>query len=251
VSRRARLDAELVRRGLVGSRAEAARMIELHRVLVNGAVAAKPARMVDPADAVVLEGPPPKFVSRGGDKLDAALGVFGLDVSGLAALDAGASTGGFTDCLLQRGARHVIAVDVGHGQLHPKIRDDPRVTVIERCNVRELTVEQFAERPTVVVADLSFISLTKVIPVLARVAQPGAQLVLLVKPQFEAGRREVSKGQGIITDPLVHNRVRDEVGIALHLADCDVRGWTDSPITGAEGNREFLVHAITPGGGAR
>ncbi len=251
MSRRARLDAELVRRGLVSSRTEAARMIELCRVLVNGAVAAKASRMVDPADAVVLHGPPPRFVSRGGEKLDAAFAVFGLDVGGLGALDVGASTGGFTDCLLQRGARHVVALDVGHGQLHPKIRDDPRVTVIERCNVRELVVEQLPERPAVVVADVSFISLAKVIPVLTRLACPGADLVLLVKPQFEAGRREVSRGQGIITDPVVHNRVREEVGNALVLADCDVRGWTDSPITGAEGNREFLVHATTLGRGAQ
>ena len=234
-----------MRRGLVDSRTEAVRLIDQHRVLVNGAVADKPARMVDPADALVLEGPPPRFVSRGGEKLDAALVAFGLEVSGRFALDAGASTGGFTDCLLQRGARHVVALDVGHGQLHPKIRNSGRVTVIERSNIRELTVDRLAERPTIVVADLSFISLTKVIPVLAAVVVPGGDLVLLVKPQFEAGRQEVARGHGIITDAAVHERVRDEVGAALVLADCTVLGWIDSPLTGTDGNREFLVHATT------
>ena len=248
--RRVRLDAELVRRGLVGSRTEAGRLIELHRVLVNGAIADKAARLVDPADAVLVEGPPARFVSRGGEKLDAALGAFCLDVTGRTALDAGASTGGFTDCLLQRGAAAVVALDVGHGQLHPKIREDPRVTVIERCNVRDLRPGQLEPAPAVVVADLSFISLAKVIPVLAAVAAPGAEMVLLVKPQFEAGRREVARGHGIITDPAVHERVQREVADALGMADCAVRGWTDSPITGTDGNREFLVHASAPDGSA-
>jgi len=246
MARRARLDAELVRRGLVDSRTEAVRLIDHQRVLVNGAVADKPARLVDPADAVLVEGPPARFVSRGGEKLDAAIDRFAIEVRDRFALDAGASTGGFTDCLLQRGARHVVALDVGHGQLHPRIRNDERVTVIERCNVRDVAPGSFAEVPAVVVADLSFISLTKVIPVLADIAAPDADLVLLVKPQFEAGRREVARGQGIITDPEVHDRVRGEVAEALGLADCTVRGWIDSPITGTDGNREFLVHATTP-----
>jgi 23S rRNA (cytidine1920-2'-O)/16S rRNA (cytidine1409-2'-O)-methyltransferase len=248
VSRRLRLDAEMVRRGLVSSRTEAARAIEQHRVLVNGAVADKTARLVDAGDAVVLSGPPPRFVSRGGDKLDSALDAFGIDVSGRAALDAGASTGGFTDCLLQRGARSVVALDVGHGQLHPKVRDDPRVAVIERVNVRALTPGMLPETPTLTVADLSFISLTKVIPVLAQVSARGADPVLLVKPQFEAGRQEVARGKGVITDPAIHDRVTREVDAALVLADCIVRAWTASPITGADGNREFLVHAVTGAG---
>jgi 23S rRNA (cytidine1920-2'-O)/16S rRNA (cytidine1409-2'-O)-methyltransferase len=214
-------------------------------VLVNGAVADKAARLVDAGDAVVLSGPPPRFVSRGGDKLDSALEAFGVDVSGRAALDAGASTGGFTDCLLQRGARSVVALDVGHGQLHPKVRDDPRVTVMERVNVRALTPAMLPAVPTLTVADLSFISLTKVIQVLAQVSARGADLVLLVKPQFEAGRQEVARGKGVITDPAIHERVKREVGAALVLADCSVRAWTASPITGADGNREFLVHAVT------
>jgi 23S rRNA (cytidine1920-2'-O)/16S rRNA (cytidine1409-2'-O)-methyltransferase len=237
----------MVRRGLVVSRSDAARAVAEQRVLVNGAVADKVARLVDPGDALVLSGPPPRFVSRGGDKLDAALAAFGIDVDGRAALDVGASTGGFTDCLLQRGARHVTALDVGHGQLHPKVRHDPRVTVIERVNVRSVTPEMLAELPTLTVTDLSFISLTKVIPVLAQLTRRGGDLVLLVKPQFEAGRQEVAKGKGVITDPAIHDRVRGEVAEALLLADCPVRAWADSPITGADGNREFLVHASVGG----
>jgi 23S rRNA (cytidine1920-2'-O)/16S rRNA (cytidine1409-2'-O)-methyltransferase len=246
VSRRRRLDAELVRRGLVPSRTEAGRIIGLQRVLVNGAVAEKPSRLVDPADAVVVGGEPARFVSRGGDKLDAALDAFGLDVREVAALDVGASTGGFTDCLLQRGAASVVALDVGHGQLHPRVRDDPRVVVIERCNVRSLKAGHLPVVPAVVVADVSFISLTKIIGVLTDVAAPGGDLVLLVKPQFEAGRAEVSRGHGVITDPVVHDRVCREVADALEAAGCHVVAWCNSPISGGDGNREFLVHARTP-----
>jgi 23S rRNA (cytidine1920-2'-O)/16S rRNA (cytidine1409-2'-O)-methyltransferase len=248
VSRRLRLDAEMVRRGLVVSRSDAARAVAEQRVLVNGAVADKVARLVDPGDALVLSGPPPRFVSRGGDKLDAALAEFDIDVAGRTALDVGASTGGFTDCLLQRGARHVTALDVGHGQLHPKVRNDPRVTVIERANVRSVTPEMLRATPSLTVTDVSFISLTKVIPVLAQLTERGGDLVLLVKPQFEAGRQEVARGKGVITDPAVHDRVRDEVAESLLLADCRVRAWADSPITGADGNREFLVHATVGAG---
>lgn len=236
----------MVRRGLVASRTEAARAVADLRVLVNGAVADKTARLVDPADAVVLGGPSARFVSRGGNKLDAAVEAFDLEVTDRFALDVGASTGGFSDCLLQRGVRHVVALDVGHGQLHPKVRNDPRVTVIERMNVRALTPNTLAEPPTITVGDLSFISLAKVIPVLAAVSAPAADLVLLVKPQFEAGRQEVARGRGIVTDPVVHERVRTEIEVALVASGCVVRGWVDSPITGAEGNREFLVHATCP-----
>jgi 23S rRNA (cytidine1920-2'-O)/16S rRNA (cytidine1409-2'-O)-methyltransferase len=240
----------MVRRGLVASRSDAARTIDLRRVLVNGAVAEKSSRLVSTADAVTVTGDPPRFVSRGGLKLDAALDEFGLDVSDADALDAGASTGGFTDCLLQRGARRVVAVDVGHGQLHPKIRGDERVVVVERHNVRDLTVDQLPFRPAVVVADLSFISLTKVIGVLAGLVVPQGDLVLLVKPQFEAGRQEVSRGHGIITDTAIHARVRGEVEACLLQHRCTVVAWTDSPISGADGNHEFLVHARSPGPGA-
>ena len=233
----------MVRRRLVLSRAEAAHAIEAKRVLVNGSVADKPARLVDPADAVVLQGPPSRFVSRGGDKLDAALDAFGVDVNGRRVLDAGASTGGFTDCLLRRGAAHVVALDVGHGQLHPRIRGDHRVTVLERFHVRDLTVAAIGGAVDLVVADLSFISIIRALPPLISVGQPHVELVLLVKPQFEAGKAEVDRGSGVIRDPAIHQRVCDEVSMALVERGCDVLGWIDSPITGAQGNREFLVHA--------
>ena len=233
----------MVRRGLVLSRSEAAHAIDARLVLVNGSIADKPARLVDPGDAVVLQGPPTRFVSRGGDKLAAALEAFDVDVTGRRVLDAGASTGGFTDCLLQHGAAHVVAVDVGHGQLHPRIREDQRVTVLERFHVRDLTLEAIGGAVDMVVADLSFISIIRVLPALLAVACPDSELVLLVKPQFEAGKSEVDRGSGVIRDPLIHQRVCDEVSAALTEHGCEVRGWIASPITGAQGNREFLVHA--------
>jgi 23S rRNA (cytidine1920-2'-O)/16S rRNA (cytidine1409-2'-O)-methyltransferase len=233
----------MVRRGLVLSRAEAAHAIDAQRVLVNGSIADKPARLVDPADAVVLQGPPSRFVSRGGDKLDAALDAFGVDVIGRRVLDAGASTGGFTDCLLQRGATDVVALDVGHGQLHPRIRSDSRVTVLERFHVRDLTTAAIGGPVDLVVADLSFISLIRVLAPLISVGQPDVELVLLVKPQFEAGKAEVDRGSGVIRDAAIHRRVCDEVSVALAERGCDVLAWMDSPITGAQGNREFFVHA--------
>lgn len=240
---RRRLDAELVRRGLVASRSQAQELIALARVTVGGAVADKASRLVAAGDNVLVSGPPARFVGRGGEKLDAALEHFAVDVDARRVLDCGASTGGFTDCLLTRGAREVVALDVGHGQLHPKLRNDPRVHVLERTNIRHTTTAIIGGVVDVVVADLSFISLTTVIPMLVPLCHPGAAMVLLVKPQFEAGRAEVSRGRGIITDPAVHERVRSEVDDALHTVGCAVVGWMDSPIRGAHGNREFLVHA--------
>lgn len=243
MSRRVRLDADMVRRGLVISRAEAAHAIEANLVLVNGSIADKSSRLVDPADAVVLQGPHARFVSRGGEKLDAALEAFGIDVTGMRVLDAGASTGGFTDCLLQRGAASVVSLDVGHGQLHPKIRDDTRVTVFERFHVRDVTADSIGGEVDLVVADLSFISIVRALPHLIAACRPEGELVLLVKPQFEAGKAEVDRGSGVIRDSAVHQRVCDEVAAALAAQHCEVAGWVDSPITGAQGNREFLVHA--------
>ena len=245
MSGRRRLDAELVRRGLVSSRSEANALIDGHRVLVNGAIADKPARQVAPADQLVVSGPPSRFVGRGGLKLEHALETFQIDVAGMRALDAGASTGGFTDCLLQRGAASVVAVDVGHGQLHERLRADPRVENLERTNIRQIDAATIGGPVDLVVGDLSFISLRLVIAPLVAVCQPGAPMVLLVKPQFEAGRAEVSRGRGVITDPEVWARVRGEVEAALTDAGCTIAGWTESPITGADGNREFLVHAVT------
>jgi 23S rRNA (cytidine1920-2'-O)/16S rRNA (cytidine1409-2'-O)-methyltransferase len=240
---RRRLDAELVRSGLATSRTHASQLIDQARVLVNGAVADKPARLVAPSDNVTVTGPPSRFVSRGGDKLDAALDRFGVDVGGTRALDCGASTGGFTDCLLRRGAASVVALDVGHGQLHPRLREDERVTVLERVNIRTATAETIGGLVDLTVADVSFISLTVVIPALVTLCKPGAPMVLLVKPQFEAGREVVSRGKGVVTDPEVHAAVQVRIDAALDESGCTVHGWTDSPILGAEGNREFFVHA--------
>jgi 23S rRNA (cytidine1920-2'-O)/16S rRNA (cytidine1409-2'-O)-methyltransferase len=186
-------------------------------------------------------------VGRGAEKLEGALETFAIDVSEMRALDAGASTGGFTDCLLQRGAREVVALDVGHGQLHERLRADGRVINLEKTNVRYITVDSIGGRVDIVVGDLSFISLTLVIPALVSVCQPEAPMVLLVKPQFEAGRSEVGKGRGIITDPAIHERVQGEVAQAFIDSGCAIVQWTTSPITGADGNVEFLVHATAPG----
>lgn len=247
---RQRLDAELVRRGLAASRSDAAELIDARRVHVNGAVADKPARQVAAGDQLHVAGPPARYVGRGALKLEHALDVFGLAVTGLRVLDAGASTGGFTDVVLQRGAARVLAVDVGHGQLHERLRGDPRVVNLERTNVRHLTSAQVAdaigEPVDMVVGDLSFISLKLVIGPLAAVCHPGAPMVLLVKPQFEAGKAEVARGRGVITEPAVQERVRDEIAAALAAAGCTVHAWTESPITGADGNREFLVYATAP-----
>ncbi len=247
---RRRLDAELLRRGLTSSRAQAQDLVDAGRVLVNGAIADKPARLVAPGDNLVIAGPPARFVGRGGEKLDRALDHFAIDVRGWRVLDCGASTGGFTDCLLSRGAAEVVALDVGHGQLHPKLRGDRRVLVLERTNIRHTTSAIIGGPVDAAVADVSFISLTTVIPTLSALCKPGRAMVLLVKPQFEAGRVEVSRGRGIVTDPKIHDRVRDEIDAALHDAGCDVLGWMDSPLLGGEGNKEFLVHARTPGADA-
>lgn len=251
MGRRTRLDVELVRRRLADSRTSAGELIQGGRVLVGGAPAEKASRLVGPGEAIHVVGPPDRFVSRGGEKLDHALVHFAVDVTGRRVLDAGASTGGFTDCVLQRGARHVVAVDVGHGQLHPRIRHDPRVTVHEGLNVRCLTCPVIGGQVDIVVADLSFISLRTVIPALVDVLGTGGSLVALVKPQFEAGRVEVARVKGVVTDPAVHRRVCDDVAEALEEAGMRVQGWVTSPITGARGNREFLVHAVSTSGEQR
>jgi 23S rRNA (cytidine1920-2'-O)/16S rRNA (cytidine1409-2'-O)-methyltransferase len=217
-------------------------------VLVGGAPARNAARLVAPGEADRLVTPPARFVSRAGDKLDAALERFAIDVAGRHAADLGASTGGFTDCLLQRGAAAVVAVDVGYGVLHERLRADLRVEVRERTNVRLLTPGDLAPPPEVVVADLSFISLRAVIPVVVPLVAPDGDLVLLVKPQFEAGHDEVSRGRGVVTDPAVWSRVLHEVAGALGDAGAAIMGAMVSPITGAGGNVEFLVHAVAPPG---
>ncbi len=227
------------------SRDRACEEIAAGRVRVSGVPADKPARLVSPADPVELVGPSPRFVGRGGEKLDAALERFDVPVAGRRALDAGASTGGFTDCLLQRGASAVVAVDVGYGQLDLGLRQDPRVRVFERTNVRNLTLDDLGGEPVpLMVADLSFISLRTVAPALLDLAAAGADLVLLVKPQFEAGRAEASRGRGVIRDPEVWQHVLEQVVGTYGQGGADLRGLMASPLLGAEGNAEFLAHFV-------
>jgi 23S rRNA (cytidine1920-2'-O)/16S rRNA (cytidine1409-2'-O)-methyltransferase len=247
---RRRLDTELVRRGLLPSRRQAVEAIAAGRVLVAGSTARVAARLVDGAEPIKVERGGPRFVSRGGEKLAAALDHFSIDVSGRRALDAGASTGGFTDCLLRAGAAKVVAVDVGRGQLAWSLRTDPRVDLRERTNVRTLTPDVIGGPVDLVVADLSFISLLTVAPALAGVLASGmrtrGELVLLLKPQFEAGRARVGKG-GVIRDPAVHRAVLDEVSDGLERHGLVVVDATRSPLLGASGNVEFLLH-VKPSG---
>ena len=238
---RRRLDVELVRRGLAPSRSSARQDIAAGRVTVGGAPADKPSRLVDAAEPVEVVRPA-RFVSRGGEKLQAALDRFGIDVAGGAALDAGASTGGFTDCLLQSGAASVVAVDVGRAQLHERLRGDPRVVVRERTDIRTIAPDDLPAPPSVVVADVSFISLVLVLPTLVAVAAPLADVVVLVKPQFEAGRREADRGQGVIRDPTVWRRVLGEVAATASASGLGMMGAMASPIRGPAGNVEFLLH---------
>lgn len=239
---RRRLDAELVRRGLAPSRARATEAIAAGRVTVAGAPASSAARQVDADEPIRIAPEPDEFVSRGGKKLAGALDHFAIDVSRLRCLDVGASTGGFTDCLLQRGAGHVVALDVGRGQLHWKLRTDPRVTVLERVNARELVAGAIGEPAEVCVADVSFISLRTIAPALLRVTTPEAAVVLLVKPQFEAGRARVGRG-GVVRDPAVHLAVLEEVAGALGEIGLGLVAVVPSPIRGADGNVEFLARA--------
>ena len=214
-------------------------------MLVSGTVAVKASRLVAPSEPIHLTGPSPRYVSRGGEKLAAALERFDLDVAGTRALDAGSSTGGFTDCLLQHGAVSVTSIDVGRGQLHQRLRQDERVEVREQTDIRTYTLEDAGGRPyDVVTADLSFISVTRALPMLAgELARPGADLVVLVKPQFEAGRSEASRGKGVIRDATVHRRTLGGVCDALAAEGAVVTAAMPSPITGHAGNVEFLVHA--------
>jgi len=212
-------------------------------VLVGGAPAERGSRLVAPSEPLVLLGPGPRFVSRAGEKLDAALDRFVVEVAGARALDAGASTGGFVDCLLQRGAASVLAVDVGRGQLHPRLRADRRVVVLEGRNVRGLTPGELGGPVDLLTADLSFISLRLVARALVGLAAPGAPLIVLVKPQFEVGRVEASRGRGVITDPSLWRRALDDVTSAFQAAGAGIMGAMTSPLRGSAGNIEFMLHA--------
>ena len=244
---RRRLDSELVRRGLAGSRSEAVDAIRSGIVTVGGYPARKAGTLVASGDPVAMVGRSLRFVSRGGDKLDAALERFAVDVTGMHALDAGASTGGFTDVLLRRGVAHVVAVDVGYGQLDWSLRDDERVTVLERTNVRALTEEMLPYRPNLITADLSFISLRTVLPTLVGVSAERMDAVLLVKPQFEARREDVGSG-GVVRDPDSWARSLHAVGAACRALGLSVHAVMASPLTGPAGNVEFLLHASAPAG---
>ena len=241
-----RADQLLVERGLAATRSQAQRLIAAGVQWFDGAAwkrIAKNGDVLPPAAQIeLLDTAESRYVSRGGLKLDGAVETAGLDVTGWNCLDVGQSTGGFTDCLLQRGAKHVIGVDVGHGQLHPKLRSDPRVSAIEKLNARELKPHHVGGNFDLVTGDLSFISLTLVLPALTPLIRVGGQLLMLAKPQFELQPAQVGKG-GVVRDaalyPVVEQRLRDAC-VALGLK---VIGWYDSPIAGGDGNREFFLHA--------
>lgn len=235
-----RLDQEMVARGLAESRELAQRLILAGEVRIDSVPAFKSAQPV-PAGAVIAVETPPRFVGRGGDKLEAAFTTFPIDVTGLVCLDIGASTGGFTDCMLQHGAARVYAIDVGRGQLHWRLRNDPRVVVMEGVNARHLRAPRVPEPAGFAAMDVSFISLTKVLPAVRQLLSPGAGLVTLIKPQFEAGREEVGRG-GVVRDEAVRARVVDSVrAFGESQVGLEWQGVCPSPLRGPAGNVEFLA----------
>jgi 23S rRNA (cytidine1920-2'-O)/16S rRNA (cytidine1409-2'-O)-methyltransferase len=245
---RRRLDQELVRRRLVPSRQAARLAVESGRVVVEGIVVPKPSSLIAESASVRLEGAGIPFVSRGGIKLDGALSHFAIDVDGASCVDVGASTGGFTDCLLQRGAARVVAVDVGYGQLDWSLRGDDRVVVVERTNVRLLDPAAVGAPFDVVVADLSFISLASVAPHLAALGSAATNFVVLVKPQFEAGRGQVGKG-GVVRDETVHGDCIATAAAAMATAGYPADGAVASSLRGPAGNREFFLWCRAEGRG--
>ena len=236
-----RIDTLLAERGLAGSRTSAAASVRAGRVRIgrDGPFASKPGQLVaEDADLILAE--PQRFVSRGGIKLENALETLGIDVGGRSCLDVGASTGGFTDCLLQRGAERVIALDVAHGQLDWGLRNDPRVTVIERRNARDLEPDELPYEPSLATVDVSFISLAKVLPALALCLPPGGELLALVKPQFELGPEKVGKG-GVVRDPADRREALRRAAEAASVAGIGVRGFASSQLPGPKGNRETFL----------
>ncbi|MDE0620028.1 MAG: TlyA family RNA methyltransferase [Bryobacterales bacterium] len=242
--RRIRVDQLIVERGLVASRQQAQAMVMAGEVLVNEQKADKPGRLIARDASIRLLQQQARFVSRGGEKLAAAMAHFEIDVAGAACLDIGASTGGFTDCLLQFGAARVHAVDVGTNQLHWALRNDGRVHVLEQCNARYLTQAHLGERVSFACCDVSFISVTKILPRLEDLLAPGSEAVVLAKPQFEVGKGEVGKG-GVVRDHEMHMAVVESVRGAMLECGFDRVDWMDSPLLGASGNREFLLHGTT------
>ena len=245
MKRKERLDRLLVERGFVSSREKAQAAILAGQVLVKGQVVAKPHALIGPEVEVALKAEEP-YVSRGGLKLKGALETFGIKVEGRICLDVGASTGGFTDCLLQEGAGRVYAVDVGYGQLHHRLRQDPRVVVLERTNIRYLPPERLPERPSLATIDVSFISLRLVLPPVVALLQDPVEIVALVKPQFEVGKGQVERG-GVVKDPGKHRAVLLQVGKRAEALGLRVLGVIPSPLLGPKGNREFLVHLSREG----
>ncbi|KMY22634.1 cytochrome C peroxidase [Actinobaculum suis] len=245
MARMIRVDAELVRRKMARSRAEASELIRAGRVFLDGGEVTKPARLMDPAQALVVrEAGLEHYVSRGAYKLLGALdalGAAGPQIAGVHALDAGASTGGFTDVLLRRGAAHVTAVDVGYGQLAWKLREDPRVTVMERVNVRSLQAGQITPAPQLVVGDLSFISLTLVIPALVAVAASDAEFLLMVKPQFEVGRQKIG-AHGVVRNPEYHVEATLKVAQSARTNGLGIQAVAASPLPGPAGNVEYFLY---------
>lgn len=238
-----RLDRLLFERGLAESREKAQAVIFAGQVLVNGQKQDKAGSLVQEDVDIRILGETLRYVSRGGLKLEAALKEFHVVVSDKTALDVGASTGGFTDCLLQHGCKKVYAVDVGYGQLAWKLRQDPRIVVIERTNIRRLGPSLIPERVDLVVIDVSFISLEKVIPPIMQLLAANAELIALIKPQFEVGKEQVGKG-GIVRDEAARNAVVDRIVTFVREQGFDVTGVITSPITGQDGNVEFLIHAV-------
>lgn len=238
---RKRIDRLLVDEGFFASREQAQLAIRSGWVRLDDRTVDKPGKLCLPGSKIEIK-EKPRYVGRGGYKLKGALTDFDLDVAGLTALDAGASTGGFTDCLLQEGARRVYAFDVGKGQLDWKLRQDPRVAVRESFNIRNLSPEDLPEKVELITADLSFISLTKVLPALAKVLKSGGKVLLLIKPQFEAGRAEVKRG-GVVRDPEVHRRVVKEIEGFVSRLGLEVCGTTESALIGPAGNKEFFLLA--------
>jgi len=246
--KRVRLDKALVAKLLVETEAEAQKAIDARIVSVNGAIAVSHGFMVAPSDELLVI-VPPKFVSRGGFKLEAAIVEFDLDLKDKRVLDVGASTGGFTDCALQHGAREVVALDVGKNLLHEKVSNDPRVVIVENTNAREISGLVKAGKPNfgklfdVVVVDLSFISVHEVLGQILSALKNEGIVIVLVKPQFEASKNEADKASGVITDSAIHSRVCQEVAAMATGLGCVVQGIIDSPIRGHDGNHEFLLVA--------
>ncbi|MDD2732507.1 MAG: TlyA family RNA methyltransferase [Desulfuromonadaceae bacterium] len=244
-----RLDKLVLKRGLASTIEKARALIMAGQVVVGDHTVDKAGQQVAVDADIRLRGENLPFVSRGGLKLRKALDRFGIDVTGLVAVDVGSSTGGFTDCLLQAGAVKVFAIDVGYGQLAWKLQQDPRVVSMERTNIRTVTPDQFDVEPALAVIDASFISLSKVLPATVGLLQPGGRIIALIKPQFEVGKGEVGKG-GVVRDPAAHEKVIEDVRQTAFELGLTVSGLCESPITGADGNREFLILLQLPEGGS-